>query len=101
VGNKAVLPRKVTWDFYNNSGSSVTINYVQLSWPGDTDNQLLRIKVGDNTYAFNDPDSPSSTSTSVSVPAGGSVKIQFEFSGDADATSYSITVNTTNGCSLP
>ncbi len=101
LSNKAVLPKKVTWDFNNNSGSSVTISKVSLAWPGDTDNELLRIKVGASTQTVNDPDSPSSAPFSVSVPAGTMVKIQFEFFVAADATSYSITVNTTNGCSLP
>ena len=102
VSGKAVLPKKVTWDFNNNSSGSVTINNIRLSWPGDTENVLLRIKVGDNTYTVNDPDSPSSTaSISVSVASGGVIKIQFEFESAADATSYSITVNTSDGCSVP
>ncbi len=99
LSGKAVLPKKVTWNFNNNSGSSVTINYVALSWPGDT-NELTFIKVGASNNAVNDPDSPSSVSVSVSVPAGTVARIQFEFSGPAKATSYSITVTTTNGCTL-
>jgi serine/threonine protein kinase len=101
VSNKAVLPKKVTWDFNNNSSVSVTITSVSLSWPGDTDNKLLRIKVGDVTKTINDTNSPSSESFSVNVASGGVIKIQFEFESAADATSYSITVNTSYGCSLP
>jgi serine/threonine protein kinase len=101
LSGKSVVNKIVSWNFTNNSSSSVTINYVALSWPGDEDNTLQFIKVGGSNNIVNDPDSPSSKSVSVSVPAGGTIKLQFQFVNNAEATSYSVTVNTSNGCSLP
>ncbi|MEJ2549494.1 MAG: serine/threonine-protein kinase [Anaerolineales bacterium] len=99
LSGKSVNHKIVSWNFNNNSSSSVTINYVALSWPGD-DNILKFIKVGGSNNPVNDPDSPSSAPVSVSVAAGGSILLQFQFESNGQATSYSVTVNTTYGCSL-
>jgi serine/threonine protein kinase len=102
VGGRTISNKKVTWTFSNNSSVTVTINYIGLSWQGDSGNTLKNMKVGGSLYNANDSPSPYSRSgLSVSVGSGSSTAIEFNFEYTAAASSYSITVKTSNGCTVP
>ncbi len=101
LSGKSVNNKKVSWNFNNNSSVSVAVTFVELSWPGD-DNQMKNIKVGGNLYDSDDATSPTSKGgISVNVAAGTSIIIEFNFVNMAAATSYSLTVQTSNGCTVP
>jgi hypothetical protein len=101
LSGKSVNNKKVSWNFINNSSVSVAVTFVELSWPGD-DNQMKNIKVGGNLYDSDDATSPTSKGgISVNVAAGTSIIIEFNFVNMAAATSYSLTVQTSNGCTVP
>lgn len=102
VGGRTINNKKVTWTFSNNSSVTATINYIGLSWQGDSGNTLKNLKLGGNNYdAYESPSPYSKSGISVSVGSGSSTSIEFNFTKTAAASSYSITVKTTGGCTLP
>ncbi len=101
LSGKSVVNKKVAWTFNNNSGVSLAVTFVELSWPGDT-NEMKNIKVGGNLYASDDSSSPTSKGgISINVSAGSSIVVEFNFVDPAAASSYSLTVETNNGCTVP
>ncbi len=101
LSGKSVVNKKVAWTFNNNSGVSVAVTFVELSWPGDV-NEMKNIKVGGNLYSSGDTSSPTSKGgISVNVAARDFIVIEFNFVDTAAASPYSLTVETNNGCTVP
>lgn len=85
--------------FSNGSGSSVSINSMNLGWPAG--NEFLKQAQIAGTTVWNGQDDASPTSMSgfsKSVGPGSSAGIVFTFKKAAVSSGYNLTVRTANGC---
>lgn len=92
---------KILWSVNNQSGSSVGINSVNITWPA-YNQRIKSIKIGSQTVWDEGSDSsPTGTGGGgTSVGAGSSKTITFTFKKSVTSSGYILKVSTTPGCQI-
>lgn len=102
VGSFSYASNVVGWKIINGSGSTVTIEVVDLNWPGENDELFYIFDDGNVVWYDGDPAPPShidSWAGSSSLRrVGTSAQLEASFGVDAATSGYALTIQFDNGC---